>query len=127
MLTMHFLPFMSCKLRATCIALLRGCMWRCTGTRDSLLSRGDRMSQNHTRVILRGVQGASLHPVARAGAVPGTRSRDLLPREGRLIEGGETDLYRLPRSHRMPELRPSSRSAVRGVGRYERTRTTTLE
>jgi len=59
---------------------------------NSLLSRRGGMPQNHMHVIQGGEKGASLHPVAGTGAVPRTRSRDLLPREGRLIEGGEEDL-----------------------------------
>jgi hypothetical protein len=50
------------------------------------------MPQNHTRVILGGRDGASLHPVAGTGAVPRARPRGLLPREGRVIEGGQADL-----------------------------------
>src|SRR6266508_4730024 len=65
--------------------------------------------------------------MARAGPLPRARSRDLLPREGRVIEGGQADLRRLSRSYRVPQLRPAPRRAVRGVGRNERAGTATPE
>src|SRR4029450_8510374 len=70
---------------------------------------------------------ASLHPMARSGTVSATRSGGVLPREGGFISGGQADLCRLSGSHRVPQLRPSPRRAVRGVGRDERTRTATPE
>src|SRR4029453_9919551 len=104
-------------------------MWRCPRTRVSLLPRGEHMAQNPTRVISGRERGphASLHPMARAGTVSATRSRGVLPREGGFIERGKADLRRLSGSHRVPQLRPSPRRAVRGVGRDERTRTATPE
>src|SRR5437588_11346707 len=84
--------------------------------------------QNDTRVIPRGADDrASLHPLARAGKVPGIRSGGLLPREGWLLPRGQTDLCRLSCSHRVPELRVAPRRAVRRTGRDERTGTPTPE
>ena len=83
--------------------------------------------QNHTRVISGGDKRAPLHPLARASAVSRVRPGDLLPREGRFIEGGQADLLRVSRSDRVPELRAAPRRAVRRVGRHERTGTATPE
>jgi hypothetical protein len=70
---------------------------------------------------------APLHPMAGTGKVPGLRSRDLLPREGRIVAGGETDLCRLRGPYPVPELRAAPRRAVRRVGRDERTGKATPE
>jgi len=58
----------------------------------NLLSSEAFFPQNHTDVISGGDESAPLHPLARESAVSGSRPGDLLPREGRLIEGGQADL-----------------------------------
>src|SRR3972149_1992745 len=67
--------------------------------------------------------GAPLHPMAGAREVSRIRPRDLLPREGRRLEGGQADLRGVSRPHRMPQLRSPPRRAVRRLGRDERTGT----
>ena len=105
-------------LRPSTYSILWGRMWRCLRTRVFLLPRGEPIAQNHTRVISGRERGphASLHPMARAGAMSATRSGGVLPREGGIIERGQADLRRLSGSHRVPQLCPSPRRAVRGVG-----------
>src|SRR5919197_1184578 len=86
------------------------------------LQFGGPFRQNYKNVILgEGVSGAPFHTVAGEGPVPGLRPRDLLPREGGFIARGQTDLRGLPRPHRVPQLRPPARRALRGVGGHERT------
>src|SRR2546422_8017935 len=91
------------------------------------LSRRTFFPQNHTGVISGGEEHAPLHPLAGESKVARFRSGGVLPREGRLIEGGEADLRRMSRPHRVLELRPAARRARRRVGRDERTGTPTLE
>src|SRR5688572_27757898 len=82
--------------------------------------------QNYKDVIS-GRGRASFRSMAGPGPLPRSRPRDLLPREGWVVPGGQADLRRLPRPHRVPELRPSPRRAVWGVGRDERTGAPALE
>src|SRR4051812_3842340 len=97
------------------------------GMRDRDLPTRVPFLQNHTRVIWGEENGASLHPLAGAGPLSGVRPGGLLPGEGRFLPGSQADLCRVSRPHRMPELRPPARRALRGVGRYERTGETTPE
>src|SRR6266508_2032159 len=83
--------------------------------------------QNYKNVILRRWSRAPLRSMAGPSPMPRLRPRGLLSREGRVVSRGEAHLRRVPRPHRVPQLCPAPRRAVRGVGRYERTRTTPLE
>src|SRR5919109_438374 len=103
-------------------------MTRGAPSQNYLLPNGGFFLQNYTNVIPRGGDGgASLHPLAGAGKVPGIRPGGLLPRKGRLLPRSQTDLCRLSRSDRVPELCAASRRAVWRMGRDERTGATTPE
>src|SRR2546427_2746363 len=94
------------------------------GPRDLLFAAS--LVQNYKNVIW-GREDASLRSMARPCAVPGLRPGDLLPREGRVLSRGQADLCRVPRPHRVPELRAAPRRALRRVGRDEREGTATPE
>src|SRR2546423_1220871 len=79
--------------------------------------------QNYTNVILGGEGLAPLHPLAGTSPVPRVRPRGVLPREGRVLAGGQADLFRLPGPDRVPQLRAAQGRALRRVGRHERERT----
>src|SRR6266571_4272576 len=87
---------------------------------------GAGIPQNYTNVIS-GRGRASFRSMARPRTLPRVRPGDLLPREGRVVPGGEADLRRLSGPDRMPQLRPAPRRALRGVGGHERTRASTPE
>src|SRR6266508_4578579 len=91
------------------------------------LHSGGPFRQNYKNVIPGGEGRAPLHSMAGAGSVPGTGPGGVLPREGRLLAGGQADLRGLPGPHRVSELRPPPRRAVRRVGGHERTGATTPE
>src|SRR4029453_15209649 len=59
--------------------------------RRSLLSSRVGIPQNHTRVILGGEGGASLHPMPGTGSVPRGRPRGLFSGEGGFPPGGQGD------------------------------------
>src|SRR6266545_5838463 len=77
------------------------------------------MRENYNNVIHGGGR-APLRPMARPSPLSGSRPGNLLPREGWVVARGQAHLCGVSRSNRMPELRPSSRRAIRGVGRDER-------
>src|SRR5437867_13385417 len=83
------------------------------------LRSGSLLVQNYNNVI-RGRASASLHAMAGTGTLPGLRPGDLLSREGWVVPGGQADLRRVHRPHRVPELRPAPRRALRRLGWDER-------
>src|SRR5437867_6497261 len=94
---------------------------------DGKVPRGDLrfrcgIPQNYKNVIS-GDGRAPLRSMAGPRTLPGLRPGDFLPREGRVVARGQADLRRLPRPHRVSQLRPSSRRAIWGVGWHERTGT----
>ena len=93
--------------RSDTMGARRGMRQRTSSMED--LSPGWFFPQNHTNVISGGDERAPLHPLAGTSEMSRIRPGDLLPREGRLIEGGQADLQRVSRPHRVPELRPPPR------------------